>query len=272
MSKKVDLHIHSYASDGQWSPQEILEHIDNNEIKMFAICDHDTVESVGPMVELTKKRYDIDYIKAVEISTTYNGIEHHILTYDIDETNNKLLSILNENLDIREDYNTKLIQYLSSIYPQVSVSDYKAYEYNQSRGGWRTFGYLLDCEVMTDIRDYFTKIKGFTYEKKFYSPIVMIPKLKALGYTTILAHPPAYTKGDLYDLKILDTFRDIGLDGIECYTQYLKDQKNSQYYVDYCHKHQLLITGGSDCHGGFAGRQLGYPFVTEDMISLNKSN
>ncbi len=268
MNRKVDLHIHSYASDGEWSAEEVIKQIDDHNIKIFAVCDHDEIGCISELAALTKDRKDLDYIKAVEISVLHNGIEHHILTYGIDENDEALQDLLRYNIKARDRYNDKLVVFLSETYPQISMEAYEAYDYNPYQGGWRTLSYLIDNGVVTDLWDFFKKIKGFKCDKRFHMPEVLIPKLNQLGYKTILAHPPMYTEGDLLPVSELNYFRELGVQGIECYTQYLKDQSNAKYYLDYCEQYDMLITGGSDCHGGFAGRRLGHPDVTEEMIKL----
>ena len=74
------------------------------------------------------------------------------------------------------------------------------------------------------------------------------------------------------EIRALEHWKDMGIKGIECYSQYLKNIDNSRYYVDLCNQYNLCITGGSDCHGGFAGRKLGVPKVTVDMIQLTGIN
>lgn len=266
MLKKVDLHIHSYASDGQWSAEDLVANVDDNDIKLFAVCDHDEIGCVPEVAALVADREDLTYIKGVEISVTYKGRECHILTYGIDENDAGLLEILEMNRTIRDDYNDRLIEFLESDYPQVNLDDYRAYDYYPYQGGWRTYCYLIDRKVIDGLGDYFAKIAGFDYDKNFIGPQEMLEKLNGLGYTTILAHPPAYAEGDLYDSEELDNWREWGIQGLECYTQYMKDQRNSAYYVDYCREYDLMITGGSDCHGGFAGRRLGHPDVDTSVI------
>lgn len=263
----IDLHIHSCASDGEWTPEAIIRQIDDHAIKVFAVTDHDEIGSVKRLAELTKDRSDLQYIKGVEISATYEGQEFHILTYGIDETNPILLEILRKNRQVRDDYNDHLIEHLNASYPEVSINSYRSYDYDPNRGGWLTYAYLLDLGIIKDLPDYFHKTNDFHQDKVFHHPKELIASLNALGYTTVLAHPPAYTSGDLYLEANLDLWRSFGIQGIECYCQYLKDQENSAYYVAYCQKHQLKITGGSDCHGNFAGRRLGHPKVTDDMVS-----
>ncbi len=268
MKRKVDLHIHTCASDGSWSPEEVVKNIDLNDIKIFAVSDHDAVASVARISELVDEREDLTYIKAVEISVIHHKREYHILTYNIDETNPVFMKLLEENQAIREDYNEKTIAYVGLKHKHISIQGYKNYKYNPYQGGWKAYSYLFDTKTIQGIHDYFDITDGFDYPKNFHSPEVVLPILNKLGYTTILAHPPAYTKGDLLDIKELDYWRELGIQGLECYSQYLKDFDNSKYYTDYCHKHKLVITGGSDCHGGFVGRKLCYPLVTEDMITL----
>lgn len=267
--RKVDMHLHSYASDGEWSPEQLLEQVDKHDIKIFSVCDHDVTNCVPYMMDLVKDRRDLTYIPGVEASVLYKGIEHHILTYKIDPSDDRLLDLLKINTDYREDSNARLMDYLHESYPQVTRSGYEAYEYNPYQGGWRAYGYLESLGVIKDIRDYFKVTKGFKFEKAFVKAEEYLPKVVAMGYIPILAHPPAYQDGDFYDENDLDYLRNLGLAGIECHTKYLNDQENSQYYVNYCDKHGLWITGGSDCHGGFVGRNIGVPPVDESMIRIS---
>lgn len=268
MDKKVDLHIHSYISDGEWSGEDIIKHIDEADIKVFAVCDHDDVGCVPEVTALVKERSDLTYIKAVEISTQYKGREVHILTYYIDESNEVLKEILAYNRQVRDAYNDGLIEFLSKDYPQIYLQDYHSYDYYPYQGGWYTYCYLQERGVIGGLSDYFKVIKGYEVEKTFIEPELLLRRLLGEKFVPVLAHPPAYAEGDIWPEEDLDYFRNLGIKGIECYTQYLSNQDNANYYVDYCNKYDLSITGGSDCHGGFAGRRLGHPPVKVSMIRL----
>lgn len=266
--RKVDLHLHSYASDGEWSAKEIIEELDRNSISIFSVTDHDDVRCVTEIDEQIRFRSDLTYIKGVEATVTYKGREHHILTYFIDAYDPGLLEVLERNRQVREAYNNALMDWLSKSYPHISPEAYRNYIYNPFQGGWRAFGYLIDNGVIDSLGDYFAKTRDFYYEKIFISPEYYLAKMKKLGYKTVLAHPPAYVEGDFYEEEHLDHFRELGLDGIECYSQYLNDPVNAEYYVAYCQRYGMMITGGSDCHGNFAGRRVGYPDLDESMIRL----
>lgn len=158
--------------------------------------------------------------------------------------------------------------FLIKDYVEISVDDYSKYVYNPKQGGWRLYGYLVERGLIHEVNDYFDLVKDFNFKPHFKEAEEVIPLLLEVGAIPILAHPPAYIEGDLYPIEKLDFWRKLGVKGLECYTQYTKVQSNSKYYVDYCNKYGLYISGGSDCHGGFVGRQLGYPKVTEDMIRI----
>ena len=78
----VDLHIHTTASDGTWTVQELLEFIIKRNIKIFSITDHDTIKNSLKMLYNTPN--EICYCIGVEVSCTYKDQEYHITTYDFD--------------------------------------------------------------------------------------------------------------------------------------------------------------------------------------------
>lgn len=268
MERLVDLHIHSCASDGKWTGEEIVNLVRKKNITTFAVCDHDITDTIPVIEALVENDPEINYIKAVEIATTYEGREHHILAFNINVEDERLQQLIKFNRDQRIEFDYQLLKYLTPAYNQITYDDFESYEYDPNRGGWRMFCYLIDRQLIEDLADFFELIKGFTYKLIFKPADEVVSIINDLGAVPILAHPPAYTKGDLYDIHKMDYWRSIGIKGFECFTQYTKEQSNSQYYVDYCRKYNLFITGGSDCHGGFAGRKLGFPHVTEDMINL----
>ncbi len=68
----------------------------------------------------------------------------------------------------------------------------------------------------------------------------------------------------------LKMWLELGIDGIECFTPY-NDKKQSEFYIDFCNKNNLMISGGSDCHGDFIKeRKLGIPNITLNDLRINK--
>lgn len=92
---QVDMHIHTTASDGTWTVEEVLELIIKNNIKVFSITDHDTIENSVKMLHSIPNNNG--YVIGAEISCTYNDEEYHITAYDFDCENSKLNELLKFN-------------------------------------------------------------------------------------------------------------------------------------------------------------------------------
>ena len=267
----VDLHMHTCASDGTLTPLELIELLKVKQIKVFSITDHDTMAAINEMHTLAEQAA-LCFIPGVEVSTSWDTVELHILTYGVNTEDEALIKILNENLKIREEHNRNFISYLVDRHTSVRVEDYDSYEPMLTRGGWKSLNFLLDLGVVQHMTDVFELINQMGTPMVFPSYQMLIPKLKALGYTLILAHPPAYKKGALLETSFLDELVSLGIDGIECYSPYYAegDQESIDYYLTYCRKNDLCITSGSDAHGDFIkSRVVGKPKTTFAEIQLN---
>ena len=76
MNKYIDLHIHSTASDGSYTPTEIIREAEKLKMRTIAITDHDTVLGIPEAIE-EAKNYGIEFIPGIEMSVDYVG------TYEI---------------------------------------------------------------------------------------------------------------------------------------------------------------------------------------------
>lgn len=267
---QVDMHLHTSASDGTWTAEELLDQIIAKDIKVFSITDHDTTENSLKIINSIPN--DICYVIGVEISCTYNNQEYHITAYDFDYKNVELQKILGFNMQQRNENNTKIIKYLKDIDRLKDIEDYFTYKYESNRGGWKSLNYLLDKNIVEDMRGYF-EIMGLSNERLcFKGPKEVIDIIKAAGGYSFLAHPSAYKKGEKLSLKVLEEWKDYGISGIECYSPYLDNMEDAKYYVKFCNKNNLMISAGSDCHGEFNNRTLGVPKITMNDVRLDFIN
>ena len=79
MQKNFDLHIHTTASeDGEFPPEEIFLMAKKANLAAIAFADHDSVANIPQGLELAKK-YSIEFLPAVEITTLYNNFDLHLL-------------------------------------------------------------------------------------------------------------------------------------------------------------------------------------------------
>ena len=79
----VDLHLHSYYSDGTMSPEEIVRAAVANQVGLLAITDHNVLTAVGELEELSRE-YGITYLSGVELDSIDLGSDIHVLGYGVD--------------------------------------------------------------------------------------------------------------------------------------------------------------------------------------------
>ena len=131
---RADLHIHSTASDGCWTPAQIIKGVSEMGIHLFAVTDHDSIDNVLVVEQLSEDK-SLSYIRGVEISSTFQGRLIHILGYDIDPTHPPLIKALNENRNRLDRGNDLDIQKLIEIGHPINYDDYLTYQYDETRGG-----------------------------------------------------------------------------------------------------------------------------------------
>ena len=104
---KVDLHVHSTASDGTFTPAELVRAAVKAELSAFALTDHATV--AGFNEALKTARGVIEVIPGIEISTSWKDKEIHIVGLCIDYNDNDFLKAIGNEVSRRNERNLKLI-------------------------------------------------------------------------------------------------------------------------------------------------------------------
>jgi predicted metal-dependent phosphoesterase TrpH len=270
MDERADLHLHTTASDGRWTPQDLVAQVQGAGIGLFAVTDHESLGSLAEVTDLVRGN-GLRFLPGVELSARIDEQVYHLLAYGFDVKDADLVHLVEDNNTRLLDSSDEAIRLLGRAGYPVSLDDYAAYTWDRRRGGWKGLNYLIDQGICRDVRGYFGELFGGDLalpQADFPSPERVISVARKAGGVVILAHPGAsYYNGIGRDR--LDELVDMGLQGLECYS-FHHDPASTQDYLDYCRSRNLLITGGSDCHGGFAGRALGVPPVHTGDLRLGE--
>jgi predicted metal-dependent phosphoesterase TrpH len=283
----ADLHIHTIASDGCWTPERVIVEVQSRRIGLFAIADHDSVASVG-LAEALAHEAGLAFLRGVEVSTLLDGHLFHVLAYGFDLDDPAWLAFLEENRTKLVQTNETTMRRLIAAGYEIDLGDYAAYEYDRARGGWKGLNFLIDRGFCTDVRDYMRNLMARLPVEwpAFPHPAEAVAVMREVGAVPILAHPGVSLRGAAGPFgsaqdkrsredhtsvtdEALRPFLDFGIAGLECYSNY-HDEATTRFCVDWCTRHNLLITGGSDCHGGFIGRELGVPAVDTADLRLGE--
>ena len=266
---RADLHIHTTASDGTWTPQELVQQALQVGLGALAVTDHDSVGNVAETARLARAA-GLKFLRAAEICSTKADLSFHILGYGIDITNKPLLELMQHNEKLLEQKDVDSIRLLERDGWPVSSVEFARYAYDRRRGGWRALAYLIDKGLCSGVNDFFQRI--FTPEHdlgfpEFPSIGEVVAAIHGAGGVALCAHAASGFHGPGLE-RVMDLLRVEPLDGFECYHSG-HSKEGTERLLCHCHKHNLLISGGSDCHGTFVpGRNLGEPYVDTSMLKL----
>jgi len=267
---RADLHIHTVASDGCWTPEQLVTQVQARDIGLFAVADHDTTASLA-QTEALAQEARLAFLRGVEISTLLNGHLVHVLAYGFELDDPALASLLRENVNKLIQASEDRLRHLAAAGYELDLDAYTVYEYPSDRGGWKALNFLIDQGVCTDVWDYIRVLEELPPVEwpPFPHPAEAITVIRQAGGVPILAHPGATLRRVGVTEETLRPFLDFGIAGLECHSQY-HDRAVTDFCLNWCARHGLLVTGGSDCHGGFVKRELGTPVVDVTDLRLGE--
>lgn len=248
----IDLHVHSSASDGSLTPEEVVELAKREGLTSFALTDHDTVEGVERALDHAKKIKDIEVIPGTELSCYYNDREIHIVGLFINHKDETFLNELQKLEQARETRNEKMVQNFVDAGIPITLEELKHGNPNSVITRAHFARVLIEKGICKDKNEVFDKYLGigcpFYLPKPKVTPEHVISLINQAGGIAILAHPYSYklSKTEIEDM--LDDLIPAGLSGMECYYS-TYDDGQMQELRNIAHTKNLLISGGSDFHG-----------------------
>ena len=264
MTGKVDLHTHTTYSDGFYSPNELITKAKNAGIDVISIKDHDNIAGILEAIEIGKK-FGIEVIPGMEISSDLKDKEVHILAYFFEPENSELERYLSFFREERLKRAIRIVNKLKSIGFNLAIEDVLERAQNSAVGRPHIAQALLDKGLISSYYEAFNKYIGNgcpAYEKKVHlSPQSAFKIINDAGGLSFIAHPGYMTESLLKELITA------GVDGIEVIHPSHTPQQ-IKFYKGIVNEYFLLESGGSDFHGGKREDEnnLGKYFVNPSVV------
>lgn len=266
----IDLHCHSTASDGTYSPEELVKLAESRGVTHFALTDHDTTDGLEEFMSVPSL---VKRIPGIELSVDFKDGELHLVGLLIDKDAPAMKALVKEVKEYRLERNKLMLEKLSALVKkQVKAEDLLEHA-NGQLGRPHMAKYLLRNGFVGSLQEAFDKYLAdgspFSVPKRRISIDRAIDTVKDSGGLTILAHPSKLKLSDEELENLVKDYTEKGLDGIEAYSSHSPEDKRN-YYADLGEKYGLIISGGSDFHGANAkvstvGADLG-PLKDEDIL------
>jgi predicted metal-dependent phosphoesterase TrpH len=242
----VDLHVHSTASDGTLTPEEIVRKAVALGLYALAIADHDTVAGVRPAMD-TALGTGLHVFPAVEISVDFRETEIHILGYFVDLNHEPLIEAMRKVRDGRVDRARAIVRRLQDMGVKITFEDVLAEAGGGSVGRPHVARALAKIGAVATAQEafdrYLSRGRPAYIPRYKLSPEQAVQLVAEAGGMPVFAHPGLSRRDDM-----IDALRPLGLLGIEAYhTDH--DAKATQHYISMARRRGMYITGGSDSHG-----------------------
>lgn len=253
----IDLHTHTTASDGVDTPAELVRFAVEQGVSVLGVTDHDTVAAL-PEVQRRADAVGITLIPGVELSTTVDRAEVHILGYFVDIADTGFTDALHDLAMTRYRRIEQMIEKLRGLGYDIDGDAILAQAEFGSIGRPHVARALIDIGAATDVPDAFERYlkagrPGYVPRDPFM-PEDAVRLLVDHRAIPVLAHP--FTTKDIEGT--LKRLVPVGLQGFETYyAEYTPEQHIQLRAI--ADEWGLIPTGGSDYHGvGFReGRILG---------------
>ncbi|MFP4237437.1 MAG: PHP domain-containing protein [Desulfonatronovibrio sp.] len=247
---EIDLHTHSTASDGTYTPFELVRLARNINLKAIALTDHDTTGGLNEALKAAREM-NMEVIPGCELSVEFQGVMHIVglwLEPDAPKLNQSLLELRNK----RNARNEIIVEKLQSQGIAITYEEVRNLAGDASIGRPHICRVLMNKGAVSSVQEAFDRYlgpggKAYVPKEKF-NPEKAISILKDEQATVILAHPFSLNLQHDELRKELYRLKDLGLDGMEVYyPEHTPEQ--TRYYSSLCAELDLLPSGGSDFHG-----------------------
>jgi len=266
--KFADLHLHTIFSDGTYTPEDVVNKALKAGLAAISVVDHDTVSGLKPTIDLGKIS-GLEVLPGIELSAEFESQEVHILGYLIDYNNQEFLEKLKSLKENRVDRIYKIVEKLNN--QGVDLTAQEVFDFSDlgTAGRLHVARALLKRGSVKSIYEAFQKYigdKGPAYVCGFrFSPKDAIDFIKAAGGVSVLAHPYI-----LNNDQLIYEFIKLGLGGLEAYYPE-HSQGTTNFYLEIAKKHNLVVTGGSDCHGAAKPEvRIGSMKISYDLVEKLK--
>lgn len=272
MSNYIDLHTHSTASDGIYSPTELLQRAKGIGLRILALTDHDTTGGLDEAAQAAAK-LDIDFLPGIEINTDIAGGEVHVLGYFPEYQRPAFQAVLKVLRDARERRGQRMVELLNEQGINVSWERVRAIAQG-AVGRPHVAKALLEAGYVQTIGEAFDKYIGtgcYAYVPRYrLTPEDAVHLIASANGLPVMAHP-AELPG-LEELRNwLPGLKEAGMVGLETYygPYTTEDEQALRALAD---EYDLIPTGGTDFHGpGIHPTPLGGRYVPYEAVERLKA-
>ncbi len=251
-SKKYDLHCHSTASDGELSPEELMQYAAAKGVQAIALTDHDVTDGLKPAAQAAAK-LGLELISGVEISVSWGKHLIHVVGLNFDMDNAVLqqgLAGLRQQRDLRAEKMAQRLQKRAGI--ENVLEGVRRYSKGQILSRTHFAQFLYREGHVKSLQNAFDRYLGDgkpVYIKSEWRPLEdAVGWITGAGGVAVIAHPARYKLSATKLRALVEDFKAAGGIGIEVVSG-SQNKNDSRNIAEYAKRYELMASVGSDYHG-----------------------
>jgi len=256
----VDLHTHTVFSDGLMTPEELVAEAKRLGLVAIGITDHDAVGGIDRALAAGKK-HGVEIVPGVEMSCNTGGVDVHVLGYYVDHRDPAVLEFFVMVRQKRSERAERMVRKLVEMGVQVKMARVEELASGAAIGRPHVAQALVEAKAVQNIEEAFNRYIGYDgpayFPKMLLTPKAAVDFIHKHGGVAVVAHP-----GNYHQDSALYALIEAGVDGVEVWHPD-HQQRHVDHYSEVAQKNGLIMTGGSDCHGG---RKLGRVYLGQVTI------
>ena len=260
MPGAVDLHSHTTASDGSFTPRELVQEAARRGLRVLGVTDHDSTDGLAPALDEAARHPPLQIVPGIEINCDVEGAEIHILGYYMDYEAPWFQDFCRAQREERRARVRRMTDRLGQLGLPIDPDEVFALVREGSAGRPHVAQAMVNRGYVKSVRAAFDKYlaagkPGHVPRRKLAPPDAVRLIRKAAG-VPVFAHPGLSDRDEMIPGLIA-----AGLMGLECYYREHSAVQTAGY-LEICRAHGLVATGGSDFHGpAVRAGTLGVPVV-----------
>lgn len=248
----IDLHTHSTASDGQYTPTQVVALAHKAGVTTLALTDHDTTAGLAEAAAAAAA-LGLTFFRGIELDCRYPGIRgnFHILGYDIDPDHPVLADCCRDFAQQRRERADRIFGWLAQLgmpLDRAAVEDKVVGVIGRPHFARA----MVEAGYVNDTREAFDRFLDTDdfrrIDRPKPHPKEAIARIREAGGVAVLAHPVQLILGERSLKSLLTELKADGLSGVECYYSTHTPEQVAEYQA-MAEELGLLISAGSDFHG-----------------------
>ncbi len=248
---RIDLHTHTNRSDGTFTPPELVRLASRRGLEVVAITDHDTADGLEEAIGAGRE-LGVEVVPGVELSAEHRGMSVHVLCYWMDREDEGLKAELVRLRSERFLRGEVMVEKLRSLGYPITFDRVREIAGSGNIVRPHVAQALVEAGVVADEEAAFDRLIGDDgpayVPKHALAPLEALELVRRARGVCVLAHPGMWSAEAPVPEDLIEAMAEAGMAGLEAdHSDHTPEQR--EHYRDLAKRLELIVTGGSDCHG-----------------------